>query len=354
MTNVGIVGCGYWGAKHIRNFHELAEANLAVVCDLDEERLQQVRRQYSYVSTSSNVGDLLKDSVDAVVVATPVSSHYRLAREALLHGKHVLVEKPLTASSRQAAELIELAERQDLALMTGHTYEYHPAVDYLRDLVRSGELGDIYYIDADRLNLGLFRSDVNVLWDLAPHDICIVLSLLGLEPSGVSARGSGCIDPTVYDVAYMELRFPGETLAHIHVSWLDPCKVRTITIVGSKKMVIYDDVSDGEKIRIYDKGIAMAANDDGFGPWPPHYRHGDVTIPFISNAEPLKLECDHFLRCIREGERPRSDGWSGLKVVNILEAANKSLVNGGQLEELAPVRDLAETCAAQAAEVTYQ
>ncbi len=342
MINVGIVGCGYWGAKHIRNFHELSEANLTMVCDLDVERLDQVLGQYSYVSASPNLGDVLKDGIDAVVVATPVNSHYRLAREALLHGKHVLVEKPLTASSRQAEDLIELAEKQGLVLMVGHTYEYHPAVDHLRDLVSSGELGEIYYIDADRLNLGLFRPDVNVLWDLAPHDICIVLSLLGQDPVTVSARGARCIESSVYDVAYMEMTFPNETLAHIHVSWLDPCKVRQITIVGSKRMAVYDDVSEVEKIRIYDKGIALSASDEGLSTWPPRYRYGDVTIPFVANAEPLKRECDHFLRCIKDHARPRSDGWAGLKVVNILETANRSLVNGGQREQFSIASNISE------------
>lgn len=337
MVNIGVIGCGYWGAKHIRNFHELAEANLSVVCDLDENRLRQVRTQYPYVRTTSNFGDLIKDDVDAVVIATPVNSHYRLAKEALLHDKHVLAEKPITNSSQQALELIELADMHNKVLMVGHTYEYHPAVDFLRQLVESGELGEIYYINAARLNLGLFRPDVNVLWDLAPHDTCIVLSLLGQEPISVSARGSGYIDAAVCDVAYMELRFPNETLAHIHVSWLDPCKVRQITVVGSKKMVIYNDVSDAEKIRIFDKGVAINSINninDKFGAWPHEYRYGDVTIPYISNSEPLKLECSHFLQSIAEGGNPRSDGWSGLMVVNILEEADKSLQNGGQREKI--------------------
>ncbi len=347
MVNVGIVGCGYWGPKHVRNFHELAGANVTMVCDLEQDRLEQVRRQYPYVVTTSDFGDLLKGDVDAVVVATPVCSHYRLTREALLHDKHVLVEKPITASSREAVELIELAEKRNRVLMVGHTYEYHPAVDFLRQLVKSGELGEIYYIDAARLNLGLFRPDVNVLWDLAPHDICIVVALLDGEPITVSARGGGHIDAAVYDVAYLELRFPGEALAHLHVSWLDPCKVRQITIVGSKKMVIYDDVSEAEKIRIYDKGVAIPANADKFAAWPPSYRHGDVTIPFISNAEPLKLECSHFLQCITEGKRPRSDGWAGLKIVNILEAANRSLLNGGRREKLPSTMAIAEGCSAK-------
>jgi predicted dehydrogenase len=351
MINVGIVGCGYWGAKHVRNFHEIAEANLKIVCDVDENRLRHVRGQYGYVDTTGNFGDLLKDDIDAIVVATPVNSHYCLAREALLHDKHVLIEKPITASSRQALELIDIAEQRNKVLMVGHTYEYHPAVDFLRRLIESGELGRVYYIDAARLNLGLFRPDVNVIWDLAPHDTSIVLSLLGEEPVAVSARGSGYVDTSVHDVAYMELRFPGDMMAHIHVSWLDPCKVRQITIVGSKKMVIYDDVSDSEKIRIYDKGLAVPAEDNEFATWPPRYRYGDVTIPYISNAEPLKLECSHFLQCITEGIEPKSDGWSGLRVVSILEVANNSLINGGQREQLVPVSSFSRKSSSQYVEI---
>jgi predicted dehydrogenase len=347
MICVGVVGCGYWGAKHVRNFHELPDSDLALVCDLDEARLRHVHNQYAYVSTSTNFGDVLADHIDAVVIATPVASHYRLAKEALLHGKHVLVEKPLTASSRQAAELIDIAEERNLMLMVGHTYEHHPAVNFLHDLINSGELGDVFYVDAARLNLGLFRSDVNVMWDLAPHDICIALKLLGGEPVSVGARGSSCIDPSVCDVAYIDLKFATGTTAHIHVSWLDPCKVRRITIVGSRKMVVYDDVSDSEKIRIYDKGIAMPEEGDTFGAWPPAYRYGDVTIPYIPNDEPLKLECSHFLTSIAEGSTPTSDGWSGLRVINVLEAANRSIVNGGQRESLPSVKERFRTSSAE-------
>lgn len=343
MVNVGIVGCGYWGPKHARNFHELAEANLTIVCDLKEEMLQQIQNQYPFVSITAKFMDLLEDSVDAVVIATPVSTHHQLAKEALLHDKHVLIEKPMTCSSREAIELIELAENRKRVLMVGHIYEYHPAVDFLRQLINSGELGEIYSIDAARLNLGLFRPDVNVLWDLAPHDLGIVLSLLGEEAIAVGAHGSGHIDPAVCDVAHLELIFPNGTIAHIHVSWLDPRKVRQITIVGSKKMAVYDDVSEAEKVRIYDKGLAIPANNGGSATWPPQYRYGDVTIPYISNAEPLKLECSHFLHCITEGKRPRSDGWAGLRVVSILEAANKSLLNGGQREGLPSVKTIAKT-----------
>ncbi|MBI4303179.1 MAG: Gfo/Idh/MocA family oxidoreductase [Chloroflexi bacterium] len=352
MVNIGVVGCGYWGPKHIRTCHELTDATLATVCDVDERKLSQVRAQYPDVKTTTSFTDMLQNGVDGVVIATPVNTHYRLAREALLHDKHVLVEKPLTATSREALDLIELAEKRGLVLMVGHTYEYHPAVEFLRRLVTNGELGDIYAVDADRLNLGLFRPDVNVLWDLAPHDICIILSLLGEEPVAVSARGTYHVDSSICDVAYLELLFANGTIGHVHVSWLHPRKIREITIVGSKKMAVYDDVSETEKIHIYDKGLAIPAdcNSNGngngngnnkFSAWPPNYRYGDVTIPFISSAEPLKLESSHFVKCIREGKTPRSDGWAGYRVVSILEAADRSLANGGQREKINTVKAVA-------------
>jgi predicted dehydrogenase len=335
MVNVGVVGCGYWGPKHIRNFHELPEANLKTVCDLDEHRLRQVAVQYPQVNTVRSYAELIKDGVDAVVIATPVGTHYSLAKQALLQGKHVLIEKPMTTSTEEALELVELADKRGLVLMVGHTYEYHPAVDLLRRLVHSGELGDIYSIDAARLNLGLFRPDANVLWDLAPHDACIILSLLQSDPVAVSARGAHHIDPTLCDDAYIELLFESGTMCNIHVSWLHPRKVRETTIVGSKKMAVYNDVSESEKVHVYDKGLASPTDSqNGFAAWPPNYRYGDVTIPFISNAEPLKLECTDFVRSIAEGKRPRSDGRSGLKVTAILEAANRSLLKGGVREKL--------------------
>lgn len=337
MVNVGVVGCGYWGPKHIRICHELAEAALTKVCDLDEDKCQQVRKQYPYIKTSTDFKILLKDDVDAIIISTPVNTHYPLAKEALLHDKHVLIEKPMTASYQEAVELIELAEKRNLVLMAGHTYEYHPAVDFLRELVSNGELGDIYSIDADRLNLGLFRTDVNVLWDLAPHDISIMLAILNEDPVAVSARGTHHIDASVYDIAYLEILFANGTMGHVHVSWLHPRKIREITIVGSQKMAVYDDVSETEKIHIYDKGLAISSDgngNNGFTSWPPNYRYGDVIIPFIANAEPLKQECSHFLECIAQDKRPRSHGGAGLKVTSILEAADRSLANGGQREKL--------------------
>jgi predicted dehydrogenase len=303
-----------------------------------------VQDQYPSLKVTPHFEDLLGDCLDAVVIATPVGSHFELAREALLNNKHVLVEKPMTSAASEARELIEIARKRDLVLMVGHTYEYHPAVDYLRNLVGSGELGEIYSIDAARLNLGLFRPDANVLWDLAPHDICIALSLLGKDPVAVSARGAHHVAPSLCDVAYLELVFGTGTMCNIHVSWLHPRKVREITIVGSRKMAVYDDVSESEKIHIYDKGLALeGGEDDGFSAWPPSYRYGDVTIPFIPNAEPLKLECSHFVHSIVNGETPRSDGRAGLRVTAILEAADRSLANGGRREKLAPLDVIAET-----------
>jgi predicted dehydrogenase len=328
MVKVGVIGCGYWGPKHVRNFHELEKAQLTMVCDLDEERLQRVKTQYPHVETVLDSKDLIHGNVDAVVIATPVGTHYQLAKKALLHDKHVLIEKPVSTSSHEVMELIELADKRNLVMMAGHTYEYHPAVDFLRELVQSGELGDIYSIDAA----------------LAPHDICIVLSLLNEEPVSVSARGAHHIDPKLCDVAYIELLFASGTMCNVHVSWLHPRKIREITIVGSKKMAVYDDVSEAEKIHIYDKGLALAAskNNNGFTTWPPNYHYGDVVIPFITNAEPLKLECNHFIQSIVEGKKPRSDGLAGLRVTCILEAANRSLLNGGGREKLIPIKTIAQ------------
>jgi predicted dehydrogenase len=310
---------------------------------LDRKRLSHLGRQHPHAKITSNYEELLDSNVDGIVVATPVNTHYQLTKEALLHNKSVLVEKPMTASTQEAVELIKLAEDRGKVLMVGHTFLYHPAVDFLRKFVMNGELGDIYYIDSARLNLGLFRTDVDVLWDLAPHDISIVLYILGDEPIAVSARGAGHLDSLICDVAYMELRFSREVLANVHVSWLDPCKVRRMIVVGSKKMAVYDDVSETEKVRIYDKGVYMPDDSSKLTAWLPSYRFGDVTIPFIPNTEPLRLECEDFLHCIAEVKKPRSDGWAGLQVVSILEVAQKSLSNGGRRIKLPSLSALVKT-----------
>lgn len=348
QIKVGVVGYGYWGPKLVRNLSELRQAALTWVADLDVGRLDRLRAHYPALRTTQDYDALLRSDVEAVVVATPIRTHYRLARAALLAGKHVLVEKPLTASAREADELIALAEQRDLRLMVGHTFEYNGAIRALREVVRSGQLGQLYYVDAARLNLGLFQTDINVIWDLAPHDLSILLYVLGLDPLAVSARGAANVRPGIHDVAYLELHFPNGLLAHLHLSWLDPCKVRRVTVVGSKKMAVCNDVADDEKLRIYDKGVERPYETDQFADFHLAYRYGDVTIPHLAFPEPLRLQCEHFIDCIRTGARPQSDGRVGAKVVRILEAADRSLGHGGAREpiDLAPAASLADPLAA--------
>jgi predicted dehydrogenase len=306
----------------------MPEAKLVAVADSQADRLEYVRRQYPGVKRFRDHRVLLASDVDAVVVATPIETHFAVARDALLAGKHVLVEKPLAASVSEAITLNQLARQQQRTLMAGHTFLYNPAVLELRRIVQSSELGRVYYVDTARLSLGLFQRHVNVIWDLAPHDISILSFVLGRRVLAVSARGSTCVRPDVLDVAYVELQFEDGLTAQIHVSWLDPAKVRRITVVGNRKMAVYNDVSLGEKIRIYDKGVT-APPTDNFGEFQLSYRHGEVTIPYIPWQEPLRLECEHFVDCVRTGATPRTDGLQGLAVVTVLEAADESLANGG-------------------------
>jgi predicted dehydrogenase len=329
-VNVGVVGFGYWGPKLVRNYSEMPEAALTWVADRDLGRLRRVNADYPAVRTTPDYAEMLRADIDAVVVATPIRTHYHLAKAALLAGKHVLVEKPLTANGAEAEELTRLAERLGLTLMVGHTFVYHAAIRALRDIVASGELGEVYYVDAARLNLGLFQPDINVVWDLAPHDLSILLYVLGCDPLAISARGSANIRPGIHDVAYLEVRFPGDVLAHLHLSWLDPCKVRRVTIVGSKKMVVCNDLADLEKIRVYDKGVERPYETDQFRDFSLQYRYGGVHIPHIPFREPLRVQCEHFVHCIRTGARPESDGVIGTKVVRLLEQADRSLRGTGE------------------------
>ncbi len=346
MIGIGVIGAGYWGPKHIRNFSELPETRVAMVADVSEDRLAAIQAQYSSIRTTTNYEDLISSSdVNAVVVATPVSTHARFAREALLAEKDVLVEKPMASSSAEAEELIGLAEANSCVLMVGHTFLYNPAVRVLRELVQRGELGEIYYVHAQRLNLGLFQPDINVIWDLAPHDVSILMYVLGMDPIAASTHGSAYVRPGIEDVAYLHLAFPNRVRAEIHVSWLDPNKVRRITVVGSQKMAVYDDVETLEKIRIYDKGVETPAHTDTFGEFQLSYRYGDITIPHLPSMEPLRLECQHFLECIRKGTTPMSDGRQGLQVVRVLEAAQASLSDGGTMLTLLPSRGRATNLA---------
>ena len=331
MIGVGILGCGYWGSKHVRVFHELPDVRLAIVADPSEARRAHIERTYANVPTTADYRELLdRDDVHGVVIATPVSTHYQLAREALLAGKDVLVEKPLTDHAAQARELCLLADRLGRVLMVGHTFLYNPAVEYMRTLVSSGGLGRVFYADAARLNLGLFQRDTDVIWDLAPHDLSILLYVLGSEPASIRARGISHIGARgQLDVAFLDLIFPDSMIGNIRVSWLDPCKVRRVTIVGSNKMVVFNDVLGEEKVRIYDRGVTVPHQTDDFGDFHLSYRYGDVTIPHIASVEPLASECRHFVECIEERKTPRSDGWSGYQVVQLLEAAHRSLALDG-------------------------
>jgi predicted dehydrogenase len=326
-VRVGIIGYGYWGPNLTRNFFDLPSSELVAISDINAERLQRAHSLYPGVTLTQNYTDLFDLGLDAVVVSTPPALHYQIASDCLAHGLNVLVEKPLTLNSQHAQELIDMAEARGLTLMVGHTFEYNSAVGALKQYIDSGELGDIYYIDAARLNLGLFQRDSNVLWDLAPHDISILLYLLGGVPESVSARGMPCVFGEIFDVAYMDLSFPNKVHAHIHVSWLDPCKVRRVTVVGSKKMIVFNDMENEQKIKIYDKGVDAPEYTNGFGEFHCNYRSGDIVIPKIRFVEPLRQECQHFLDSINNKTQPCSNGYDGLNVVKILEAAERSMKN---------------------------
>ncbi len=329
---VGIIGYGYWGPNLARNFFDLPSSDLAAISELKQDRLQRARSLYPGVRLVEDYTELFEMDLDAVVISTPPALHYPIARNCLEHGLNILVEKPMTLNSQHAQELIDLAEMRGLTLMVGHTFEYNSAVAALKQYIQSGELGDIYYIDTARLNLGLFQSDSNVLWDLAPHDISILLYLLGESPESVSAQGLPCVFDKIFDVAFVNLVFPNKIQAHIHVSWLDPCKVRRVTVVGSKKMIVFNDVENEQKIKIYDKGVEVPDYTNGFGEFHCNYRSGDILIPKVRFVEPLRQECQHFLDSITNQTQPCSDGYDGLKVVKILEAAERSMRNGSTQE----------------------
>jgi len=337
MLKVGVIGCGYWGPNLIRNFVQLNESDVLWVADVDQGRLERMKKLYPGVETTTDYMDILGDArVDIVAVATPVRFHYDITHKALMAGKHVFVEKPMTSSVKEANELISLAAKKKLKLMVGHTFLYTSAVCKMKEIVDLGELGDIYYISSQRLNLGLFQQDINVLWDLAPHDLSIILYLLNRKPHALNAFGTSHINPAVEDVAVLCMRFEENIVAFVNVSWLDPDKVRRITVVGSKKMMVFDDVQPSEKIRIYDKSCEKPKHYDTFAEFPYSYKYGDIVIPKLDGTEPLKTELSHFLDCVQNDLTPISDGENGRDVIEILEAAdislqtNNSLINLGE------------------------
>jgi predicted dehydrogenase len=333
MIHIGVIGCGYWGPNLVRNFNDIDGSTVVAVCDLDVDRLREIQRKYPATQITMDFHDLLDDpTIDAVCIATPVSTHYLLGKEALLHNKHVLMEKPLAASTAEAQSLVDLAAKQQRILMVGHTFQYHPAVIKIKEMLDRGEVGDLYYVDSCRVNLGLHQFDVNVVWDLAPHDLSMILYWLGTEPVRVTAQGAAYAQNNVEDVAFITLEFPNKVLAHIHISWLAPSKLRRTTIVGSKKMIVYDDLENVEKVKVYDRGVVSLQNEGAVRELQRTYRIGDIVSPRVETVEALRNECEHFLGCIRERRRPRSSGQDGLRVVKIIEAIESSLRHNGRVE----------------------
>jgi predicted dehydrogenase len=333
--NVGVIGYGYWGPNLVRNFFEIGESRVTMVCDLLPDRLAKAKDRYPAIKTTTDPRDLLNEpAVDAVVVSTPVSTHFELTLQALQAGKHVLVEKPMTATSEQAMQLIEEAKRRKLVLMVDHTFVYTGAVRKIHELVRSGELGDIYYFDSVRVNLGLFQHDVNVIWDLAVHDLSIINYVLPLQPTAVSAIGINHIPGEPENIAYLTLLFDERLIAHIHINWLAPVKVRRTLIGGSQKMIVYDDLEPSEKVKVYDKGVTVNPSPENIYQLLISHRSGDMWAPRFDRTEALRMEALHFVNCIKNGERPITDGEVGLQVVRILEAANKSITENGRFIEL--------------------
>ncbi len=325
---VALAGCGYWGAKHVRVLQATEGVDELILVDSREDRLQPLTRSYKIASCHSTLATAL-EHVDAVFVATPPSTHVALAMAAIEAGKHVMVEKPLALTAKDARELVTAAAEAGVVLMVGHTFEYNPAVQKLAQLVRTEELGELYYIDSARLNLGLYQNDVNVIFDLAPHDVSIANFVLGRKPVAVQAWASRHAHRRLEDVAYLRLYYDdgldGSGLtANIHVSWLDPCKVRRVTAVGSRKMAVYDDLAPEERIRVLDKGVDLPLESDDLTQPPMSYRYGDIVVPFISPDEPLAVQDRHFIDCVTTGARPLSDGEDGVSVVEALQAAEFS------------------------------
>lgn len=332
MLKVGVIGYGYWGPNLVRNFMACPDAVVTAVSDLLEDRLSPLRKLYPSLNTSSNSTELINDpSIDAIIIATPVSTHFELTLAALRKGKHVLVEKPLASTSDQARQLIDEAQSRNLVLMVDHTFVYTDAVRKMRELIAKGELGQIYYYDAVRVNLGLFQHDVNVIWDLGIHDLSIMDYILPTRPVAISATGISHVPGQPENVAYITLFFPDRQIAHIHVNWLAPVKVRHTLIGGSEKMILYDDIEPSEKVKVYHKGITVTAGTEDVYKLLVSYRSGDMYAPRLDNSEALQREARHFVDCTQNKATPETDGLAGLRMVKMIEAAERSLRKRGEL-----------------------
>jgi predicted dehydrogenase len=329
MVKLGVVGAGYWGPNLIRNFMSIEGCSVEYICDSNPERLEKVGAAKTAAEFTTDPDKVMRADLDAVVVATTAETHYPLVKKALEAGKDVFVEKPLTLSVPEAEDLVELADAKSRVLMVGHILLYHPAVRMIREYAAGGELGKIHYVYAARLNLGRVRKDENALWCFGPHDVSVILHILGSTPDSAQATGECFLRKGIYDVVFLSLHFPDGSMAHVHVSWLDPHKTRKLTVVGSKKMVVFDDVSSAEKIKIYDKGVDFKP---AYASYPESLtlRIGDIHVPKVDSKEPLRLECEHFLECIRTRSKPLSDGENGVQVLRVLDAAQKSLDEGGK------------------------
>ncbi|HLP77976.1 MAG TPA: Gfo/Idh/MocA family oxidoreductase [Candidatus Paceibacterota bacterium] len=337
QIKVGVVGLGYWGPNLVRNFRSLPDCQLKIMCDMSTDRLQHLGTLYPEVAKETDYNRMLTEGgLDAVVIATSVKHHFPMAKASLLAGKHTFIEKPMASSAEQCEELVDIAENKGLILMVGHTFLYSPCVRKIKEVVEWGDLGDIRYICARRLNLGLFQKDINVAWDLAPHDLSIVMHIMGEAPQTVNCSGSAHVTPGIEDVTSMCLSFKNNRTAIIQSSWLDPRKTREMTIVGSKRMIVYDDVAQIEKIKIYDVRVDRPPHYDTFGEFHYAYHYGDMYVPYIKQEEPLKSECQHFLDCIKEGITPLTNGRQGLELVRILEASSSSLKQGGAPVAMTP------------------
>jgi predicted dehydrogenase len=345
---IGVIGCGYWGPNLVRTFLEIPGTPVKAVADRKQDRLDQMRFRHPQIEQFfRDYRDLIQLDLDAVVVSTPPETHFEIVSAALAQGLDVLVEKPLSTDAASARRLVELARQHDRILMVGHIGAYNPAVRALKEMITQGELGEIRYIDAVRVGLGSFHPSLNVIWDLAPHDVAIMCYLLDEAPTSVSTRGIACIQDSIEDIAYMTLMFPNGVLAHSRMSWLDPRKTRRITVVGSRKMVVYDDLETHEKLKVYDKRVDTIRESDTFGEYQFAYHYGSVVSPFIHFEEPLRVECLHFIECVANRRQPLTGGPEGVKVVEVVEAAQRSLTLAGAEvptgDHIDAVLDLRET-----------
>lgn len=333
MVRVGIIGVGYWGPNLVRNFFQLPNCEVVRVCDISKKQLSAISRQFPSIAVTEKLEEVIDDpTITAVVIATPSDTHASLTNRALHKQKHVFVEKPFTLSVLDAQKLVQLNRQKKQIIMVGHTYEYHPAILQMKEYIQKKMLGKIYYLYCSRLNLGKVREETNALWNLAPHDVSILIHLLGTMPLAVSAFGQAYLQKKLEDVVFVQLRFPKNIIAHIHVSWLDPSKERKLTIVGSKKMIVFDDLDNEGPLRIYEKGferVTKPTNQPVYKEFSLKLRPGDIKLPFVESAEPLRLECAHFIDCIEKNEAPQSNELNGLRTVQVLEAAQRSLQKKG-------------------------